>query len=229
MGQSIFMQRITKFLNTDTPVRWLFNGDSITHGAKHTHGCRDYPELFGERVRYLLARKDDLVIKSAISGNTTRHLLDTFEHRVAVIQPHVVFYMIGMNDCSPKNEISVEEYEQNIDLLGQKTEKLGALPVFQTCNPIVSPGEDQQVRGLRLNKYLNALRQKAVSRNWPLIDHHQFWEKQEEAVLFGWMNDTVHPNAYGHRAFYRYLSQCLGIGEPVSPHENLFVPGLQGV
>lgn len=221
------MQRITNFLRTDTPVRWLFNGDSITHGAKHTYGHRDYTELFGERVRYLLARKDDLVIKSAISGNTTRHLLDTFEHRVAVLQPHVVFYMIGMNDCSPANQVSVEEYEQNIDLLGQKTEKIGAIPVFQTCNPIVSPGVDQQPRAARLEEYLEALRQKAASRHWLLIDHYQFWKRQEPAVLFGWMNDAVHPNAYGHLAFYRYLNQCLGMVEPTSPHENLFVPGLQ--
>ncbi|HEU5326569.1 MAG TPA: hypothetical protein VFU78_00670, partial [Thermomicrobiales bacterium] len=38
------------------PVRWVFAGDSITHGAAHTIGWRDYTELFGERVRWELRR-----------------------------------------------------------------------------------------------------------------------------------------------------------------------------
>ena len=32
------------------PVRWLFAGDSITQGARHTRGHRDYTQLFKERV-----------------------------------------------------------------------------------------------------------------------------------------------------------------------------------
>ena len=33
------------------PLTWVFTGDSITHGAKHTHGSRTYVEHFAERVR----------------------------------------------------------------------------------------------------------------------------------------------------------------------------------
>lgn len=222
------MQRIKNFFHSDSPVRWLFNGDSITHGARHTNGFRDYTEHFCERVRYIIGRREDLVIKSAYSGNTTRHLLDTFEHRVAVLKPHVVFYMIGMNDCSPTNDVSVEEYEQNIDLIGQKTEKLGAVPVFQTCNPIVAPHGDHLVRAAeRLDLYLNALRKRVASRGWVLIDHYQYW-LQNQPLLYSWMNDAVHPNQYGHRVFYRYLSECLGITEPKGIFEDLYVPGLIG-
>ena len=38
--------------NRSRPLTWVFTGDSITHGAKHTAGCRSYPEHFAERVRW---------------------------------------------------------------------------------------------------------------------------------------------------------------------------------
>ena len=31
------------------PVTWTFIGDSITQGVAHTHGWRNYVELFAER------------------------------------------------------------------------------------------------------------------------------------------------------------------------------------
>ena len=44
------METIRRLLSRDAPVKWLFTGDSITHGALHTIGWRDYTELFSERV-----------------------------------------------------------------------------------------------------------------------------------------------------------------------------------
>lgn len=220
------MERVKKFFASETPVRWLFNGDSITHGAKHTHGYRDYSELFAERVRHELGRTGDLVIKSAISGNTTRDLLNTFEHRVEAVKPHVVFYMIGMNDCNPAKEVSLTEYGMNLDLLGQKTEKIGAIPVFQTCNPLIAAtASAQQVRAT-LPDYIQTLRNVAASRNWPLIDHWEFWMRQDVGLIYSWMNDNIHPNAYGHLAFYRYLIETLGVDTPAGAQQRLYVPGL---
>src|SRR6478609_7274434 len=34
------------------PLKWVFTGDSITQGAKHTLGYRSYPEIFSERIRF---------------------------------------------------------------------------------------------------------------------------------------------------------------------------------
>ena len=62
------MKRIKRLLSADAPVKWLFYGDSITHGARHTYGFRDYTELFAERVRFELGRRLDVVLNTAVGG-----------------------------------------------------------------------------------------------------------------------------------------------------------------
>ena len=55
------MQRIQQFLRSPEPIKWIFDGDSITHGALHTVGWRDYTEHFTERLRYEMGRMRDVV------------------------------------------------------------------------------------------------------------------------------------------------------------------------
>ncbi len=218
------MQRIQAFLKADYPVRWLFNGDSITHGIYHTYGCRDYTEMFSEHVRGDLARIHDLVIKSAYSGDTTIQLLDTFEHRVEAVRPHVVFYMIGMNDVHhPARAMPVEQFRQNLDLLGQKTEKMGALAVLQTCNGIWGdPQSDYKNEQLEL--FMNVVRELAHERNWPLVDHHACWNAHSGAWPL-WLNDPIHPNHFGHRVFFHHLIETLGAkAAHVTEQQRFHVP-----
>ena len=55
------MEQVKELLRGEYPVKWLFYGDSITHGALHTFGWRDYTELFAERLRFELGRTMDTV------------------------------------------------------------------------------------------------------------------------------------------------------------------------
>ena len=73
------MDRIKQKLKSKKPVKWLFYGDSITQGVVHTNGFRDYTQLFAERVRCDLGRRQDIVINTAVFGNTICDLLDEFE------------------------------------------------------------------------------------------------------------------------------------------------------
>src|SRR5690606_24334953 len=68
-------QLLKSYLESPEPLRWVFTGDSITQGAKHTHGMRAYPEIFAERIRWELGRVRDVVLNTAVSGNTTADLL----------------------------------------------------------------------------------------------------------------------------------------------------------
>src|SRR5690606_33655925 len=79
---------------------WLFTGDSITHGAKHTHGYRSYPEVFQERIRWEIGRVRDVVINTGISGHAAENILSDFEWRISQFNPDVVSVMIGTNDCA---------------------------------------------------------------------------------------------------------------------------------
>ena len=220
-GAAPTMERIKKYLTQDQPQKWLFYGDSITHGARHTCGHRDYVELFSERLRFEMARTMDLVVNSAISGDNTRGLLEGFEWRVAQFKPDVVFVMIGMNDCSDGNDISLGEFRDNLDRLTGLIGELGAIPVLQTTCPIL-PNQAPD-RSPNFDAFMDAVRAVAADREIPLIDHTKFWREHSESHFF-WMSNEFHPNHFGHRAFARHLFEGLGIWNPDSDSCRLYVP-----
>ena len=43
--------RIKAIIENPEPANWVFTGNSITQGAKHTDGMRPYSEIFAERIR----------------------------------------------------------------------------------------------------------------------------------------------------------------------------------
>ena len=215
------MNEIKQLLKSEEPVKWLFYGDSITHGVFHTFGLRDYTELFAERVRAELGRVMDVVINTAISGNTTRQLLAGFEWRVAQFKPDVVFLMIGMNDCSEVAGITPEEFEQNLTTLKQRIRAIGSLLVLQTTCPIL-PGTAPE-REPRFEEFMNTIRRVASKHKLPLIDHTKFWLEHKDSHFY-WMSNAFHPNELGHRAFALHLYQALGIYDSNSTSCKLFIP-----
>ena len=82
------------------PILWVFPGDSITHGWRHTMGWRDYTEIFSERVRGELRRLRDVVIKTAVKGWRVSDLRADLEWSVLQHRPHVLSIALGMNDCT---------------------------------------------------------------------------------------------------------------------------------
>lgn len=215
------MEAVKQLLQSTEPVKWLFYGDSITHGALHTFGERDYAELFAERLRYELARTMDVVITTAISGDNSRGLLSGFDWRVAQFTPDVVFVMIGMNDCSDGNDITVDEFADNLVQLARRIADLGGVTVLQTTCPIL-PGQAPD-RAPHIDAYMDTIRQVATDEALPLIDHTRYWLEHADSHNY-WMSDAFHPNNLGHRAFARLLYQELGIWDENSPSCRLFVP-----
>jgi lysophospholipase L1-like esterase len=215
------MQRVKDLLANAKPITWLFYGDSITHAVTHTFGQRDYTQLFHERIRAEMGRGMDVVINTAISGNTTRNLLESFDHRVSRFSPDVVFLMIGMNDCVTNNGLSLEEFTANLHSLCDKFESLGSVAVLQTtCRilPNSSPFHEPDYP-----KYMQAIRDVAAQRGLPLVDHTAYWEDNAEKLYY-WMSNAFHPNEYGHRAFAELLFTEMDIWDPNSPTCRLMVP-----
>jgi lysophospholipase L1-like esterase len=211
------MQRVIDLLRSPDPVKWLFYGDSITHGALHTFGFRDYTELFRERIRYELARAGDIVINTAYSGDTTHQLLAGFEWRVAQFEPQVVFIMIGTNDCSIGRQISREEFRVNLIALCRAIGELPGLPVLQTTCPIL-PGTSPE-REPNFDAYMEIIREVAAQEKLPLIDHTRYWREaiqQQPHLHYFWMSDGFHPNYHGHRVFAELLFKELGIFDMTS-------------
>ena len=99
-GTADLFRPIRDLLSGNAHLTWVFTGDSITHGALHTMGCRSYPEHFAERLRWELQRRQDVVINTGISGDRMSRLLQNQDWRVWRFQPDVVSLMMGMNDCT---------------------------------------------------------------------------------------------------------------------------------
>jgi len=217
------MNRIEKYLKSNKPLKWLFYGDSITHGSIYTFGHRDYTELFGERIRTHLEfnRTMDIVINTAIGGNTTRDLLSGFSWRVEQFNPDVVFLMIGMNDCSDTNDIELEEFENNILKLCMKIDKLNALPILQTTCPILS-GQAPD-RYPYFYSYMDAIRKVAFEQKLQLIDHTKYWDEHPESHIH-WMSNEFHPNHYGHRSLAKNIYYFLNIYDISSHSCRLYIP-----
>jgi lysophospholipase L1-like esterase len=214
-------ETLRQLLASPEPVKWVFTGDSITHGALHTFGWRDYVELFAERVRFELGRGMDLVINTAISGHTTRELLAGFDWRIGHLRPHAVFVMIGMNDCSADRGIGLQEFGANLEQLAHRIRRLPAIPVLQTTCPIL-PGQSPE-RTPHFPAYMDAVRSTAAALGLPLIDHERFW-RERAGSHFYWMSDPFHPNECGHRAFAMCLYEVLGIYDPASHACRLHLP-----
>ena len=215
------MERVRALVDAEGPVKWLFVGDSITHGALHTFGWRDYVELFAERVRFELGRGMDVVINTGISGDTTRGVLDSFDWRVGQFRPQVMFLMIGMNDCSQGSGIDVAQFEANVNQLAERAAEVGAIPVLQTTCPIL-PGQAPE-RFPYLPQYMDAIRAVASREGLPLVAHARYWEEHADQHFY-WMSNPHHPNEFGHRVFAATIYRALGIFDGASQSCRLHIP-----
>lgn len=215
------MDRVRQFLNRSQSTVWHFWGDSITHGALHTYGQRDYCQLFEERLRYEMGRGDDAVIRMAVSGYATTNLLEKFDIHVTRHRPDVMFLMIGMNDCSIGRQISLEQFNSNLRELARRITAGGCLLVLQTTCPVL-PGLAPE-REPNFEAYMDVIRNLARELKLPLIDHAAFWMQQTIKRRVGWMDDQFHPNGQGHLAFARYLWEQLGIADPNMTSSRFFL------
>lgn len=210
------MKRVRELLQSTEPVKWLFYGDSITQGSRYTEGHRSFAELFSERVRFELQRKDDLVINTAASGSSTIHLLDRFDWRVKQFSPDVGFLMIGMNDCNPERGVTLKQFRANLLLLVDRIRQIPSHAILQTTCPIL-PGTSPE-REPHFDAYMDAVREIAARESLPCIDHAAHWRRRiaaEPGLHSRWMN-AYHPTYLGHRALAELIFRELAIFDPNS-------------
>jgi acyl-CoA thioesterase I len=199
------------------PLIWVFTGDSITHGAKHTEGYRSYPEIFAERIRWELGRTRDVVINTGISGNTTQTILDDFDWRVKQFKPAVVSLMIGTNDCA-KTRVPVPLFEENLYRLVKQIRSLNAIPILHTPNIIII--EKDPVRST-FPEYIPVIRKVCSKEKVILVDNYRHWQESLDnnsvEVYKEWLNDPLHPDGEGHSEIARLMFRELSIFDPAAP------------
>jgi acyl-CoA thioesterase I len=230
---------VTPLLKSTSPVTWLFAGDSITQGAVHTRGWRDYTQLFKERLGEL-SRNEDVVINTAVGGWTLDAFVDRFDERVSRFRPDALLLMFGTNDSGAGGGIErfVANYEKVLAVArerGLRTIVQTALPLFPAdadryaaaayVDPAVRPGKVQRLKARQANisDFATAATRVAELAGVPAIDHWAAW--QRVAPTLGQLTDgALHPNEYGHRLIARTIYDAMGIADESSWMCRLFLP-----
>lgn len=211
------MDQIKKLLKSTEPVRWLFYGDSITHGAKHTNGRRDFSEHFRERVVWELQRKNDLVLNSAFSGFKASDLLRDFDFRAQAFMPHAAFILIGSNDSV---DVEIDTFGAQLEELVGKFEAINCRCILQTPLPVL---RDLDTKRLRTPELAEKVRFVADKYELPLIDHFESWKN--DSADFYLHADALHPNGEGHIKIAHDIFKALGIFEQTNSRVcNFFTP-----
>ncbi len=210
---------LTSLLKRAEPIKWVFTGDSITQGAKHTHGMRSYPEIFSERIRWELGRSRDLIINSAVSGNTSVDLLRDLDWRVLQFKPEVAFIMLGTNDAASQKAITTTDYGDNLTRIINLIRENGAIPVLISPPTIIVEKAPERAR---LTEYVTVLRKISTQKVVPLVDCYAIWSNELTDEYRGQlnarlMNDPLHPNGYGHQEIARSLFKAIHILDSNAP------------
>ena len=215
-------ERIKQLLQGNQAVKWVFAGDSITHGARHLMGSRDYTELFSERVRWELGQERHLVIKTASSGWTLRNIADDLDWRAIQFSPQVFSIHVGMNDCKQGPDGLSAFQQLYIETVQRVRQKTSAAIILHTPNAILFALDQARAA---LPQYVSAIREVATKTNAILVDHYAAWEEYgKTSNIFYLLNDAIHPNSFGHTFMAHLLFRATGLWDDQCAMCRLFVP-----
>lgn len=219
------LARIQSLLGDETPLTWVFTGDSITHGLLHTRGARAYVEHLHELIRGDLARVQDAVINTAISGWRIVQLLDDFDRRVATWRPQIVTLMVGTNDCSTGGIFPIIEpdaFAASITAFVTKVREIGAIPVLMTQPTIDVANAPERAR---IADFAQAIRDVAAAEQTVLVDQFaRFAEHgldKRGGVAWGLMDDPFHPGPAGHALLALEYARTIGLQPPAETNRVL--------
>jgi lysophospholipase L1-like esterase len=222
---SEYKARLESHFNTpdSAPWNWVFYGDSITHGAAHTHGWRSFPEIFHERVRWELRKSSDIVINTAYSGQTAFNLSqkDYFDSRVTRFAPNAVFLLIGTNDIV-KTEGGPESFRIYLDSIVEQITELGAIPIVQNYPPIAkveNPGYIERFN--KMPAYNRVIEETARKYDAVFVDHWSWWTANCPNVN-DWLGEPIHPGSRGHFEMAMTIFKVLGIYSETSSCCSVF-------
>jgi lysophospholipase L1-like esterase len=189
----------------------MFTGDSITDCDR----ARPIGDGFGKMGSSYVSRifidtwadfpeHNIHYLNSAISGNTTKMLLDRYDTDILAYNPDYVFIMIGVNDAwrhfdgskFTQTLISPKQSGENVEKMITKTIAAGATPVIISPYFLDNNREDPMRKMVdEINDEYKALAEKY---NIGYIDvqtvFDEYLKKSSSYILSG---DRVHPKSVG--------------------------------
>lgn len=193
-----------------TSMRWLFIGDSITHGALHTFGYDSLPQLWEKYIRGDWGRRDDTVLNTGVSGATAGEFLERLDARyIPYADADVAVVMFGTNDCCFPDRISVGLFKEQLRRIVGLAGSHGSRVVLRTPQP---QRADAGERKKALVPFVEAVREVALETGSILVDHfHNFsaMERDDPKRFLACMSDAIHPNAQGQYRMFREMAYAV--------------------
>lgn len=196
-------RKLLSLFYSEKPIKWLFAGDSITHGCLHTKEYPRFSEIFEFYLGANPLRRKDCVFNTAVSGATTQDCLKYENEWLYSLKSDIAFICFGMNDAN-REEVTESMFRNNLLRFINELRQRGAIPILQT--PQLSE------RWKFTDPYNEIIRQIASEEKVMLIDLDKYWKCHRSDVK-GMMNDPVHPNRYGHLQWMRMIVKAIGLPE----------------
>jgi lysophospholipase L1-like esterase len=200
----LFMLALSSF-KSDSPIRILFFGDSITQAGIGKSG---YIFKMGEMIASKgLASKYEL-IGAGVGGNKIYDLYLRYEEDVIAKKPNIVVIYIGINDVwhktSSRTGTDNDKFEKFYHALIQRIQKSGSQVIICTPTLIGEKYDSSNENDGDLNYFSNIIRKIALDEKCKLIDlrkafiDYELKYNTENKALGILTSDRVHLNETGN-------------------------------
>jgi len=204
---SALQQTLAEKVNGETPLTWLFMGDSITHAALWTNGYDGIAQSMEKYVREDLGRTDDIFINTGNSSATTTSTIANIDQRLKKYRPDIVAVMLGTNDT-----LSNADYKTNLESIVAAIREVNpdAFIVFRSPTPANTGSYNTKIEG----GYLDAMKTVAAANGILFIDQYTDWKAEFDAYpyLYGntyYFGNSLHPGAAGQlRMAQQFITEC---------------------
>jgi lysophospholipase L1-like esterase len=200
----LFILALSSF-KSDSPIRILFFGDSITQAGIGKSG---YIFKMGEMIASKgLASKYEL-IGAGVGGNKIYDLYLRYEEDVIAKKPNIVVIYIGINDVwhktSSRTGTDNDKFEKFYHALIQRIQKSGSQVIICTPTLIGEKYDSSNENDGDLNYFSNIIRKIALDEKCKLIDlrkafiDYELKYNTENKALGILTSDRVHLNETGN-------------------------------
>ncbi len=156
------------------------------------------------------------IYNSAISGNTTRDLLARYDDIIGDTVSEYLFVLVGTNDVANDRNISIAEFENNLNQLIAIFESRYAQPKIHFLLP---PPVDESKQFKRTNQKIDAyglvIEKVCLEKGCKVLNLNQAFRKAAsptqplEDILKGIKDDGLHFGEKGYEILARTIYQAL--------------------
>lgn len=227
MRYFLFAIAIALFLQSSTPIRVLFIGDSITDGAwgqpatwnatSQERNHSDYNHIFGHSYMFICASSlmadkpgEYECFNRGISGNTLLDIKNRWHEDVLTLQPDVISILVGTNDVeqylnNTEKPFDFDGWETTLTQLIKETKEQIPNVKFLICTPFVAKvgwrgeAENYTLRKELIGRLTETIEKMSCYENINVVPFNNLFETLTEPSVSYWVWDGIHPTPAAHK------------------------------